>query len=447
MHQNGPITVLHNNKATVLATPEDMKAWLDERKRKFPTTARVEEKKREEADIVRERNQIQAEQRDARRKKYEENKQKQMRNKEQSHLPGGNKGANSVGLFEQTPRSNGPATPDQDASQMQVDFANSAEVSSQNLAPGSASQSRGLHKEQKQAWPGKVKPKSRLERLQSKAEKYRKLAADAEIDALKAKASALGFSLVRAEVSQQPLGNLDAMVENADPPGGYTASLLTRGEPVSVDKVEPQIEVRLPGLKASHPEPVPLQDSGNGALFTVDVTGDESIRIDDGNMPASMPDVSSDSESLSSSSLSSGSSDSASDDDDLSDSSAGDVSEGHPSPTQPTATSVEQPPRSKKPCNAFIKQGHCRFGDNCKFSHDAGAIEKRRQADKNKKAEEERVRLHARLVEQEQDEQNALALNAIKFLGERGLLREEVVEGNGGDTGAVNGDGGEVAKS
>ncbi|KAG9636583.1 hypothetical protein KCV04_g7682, partial [Aureobasidium melanogenum] len=81
----------------------------------------------------------------------------------------------------------------------------------------------------------------------------------------------------------------------------------------------------------------------------------------------------------------------------------------------PTASSKTQPKQQQpeaKQCVSFLNQGRCKFGNKCRYKHDASSGQ-----DKGK-----RKTLYQRLIEQEMDEENKLALQAIKYLGGVGFF-------------------------
>ncbi|KAG8626791.1 hypothetical protein KVT40_005736 [Elsinoe batatas] len=83
------------------------------------------------------------------------------------------------------------------------------------------------------------------------------------------------------------------------------------------------------------------------------------------------------------------------------------------------------PPTARQPCHYFQTRGLCRYGRNCHFEHvrDESLIAKQKKQKKPKENGSERKTLHQRLLEQQQDDEDKLALQAIKYLGNMGLLR------------------------
>ena len=69
----------------------------------------------------------------------------------------------------------------------------------------------------------------------------------------------------------------------------------------------------------------------------------------------------------------------------------------------------------------YKRTGRCQFGKDCRYRHEDGD----RGGDKGKrrvKDEPRRIGLYERMVEQEVDKAERLALEAIKYLGRNGFL-------------------------
>ncbi|KAK4988125.1 hypothetical protein LTR50_004147 [Elasticomyces elasticus] len=75
-------------------------------------------------------------------------------------------------------------------------------------------------------------------------------------------------------------------------------------------------------------------------------------------------------------------------------------------------------------CRFFVRTGNCKYGDACKFRHALPEKGAKSAREKKKKTTEPPARktLFQRLVEQEQEEENRLALQAIKHLGAAGFF-------------------------
>ncbi|KAI5268894.1 hypothetical protein E4T47_07497 [Aureobasidium subglaciale] len=88
----------------------------------------------------------------------------------------------------------------------------------------------------------------------------------------------------------------------------------------------------------------------------------------------------------------------------------------HPIRVPPPTANIKALPKQQQPetryCVSFVNQGRCKFGNKCRFKHESGSgLEKGK-----------RKTLYQRLVEQEVDEENRLALQAIKYLGGVGFF-------------------------
>jgi len=125
---------------------------------------------------------------------------------------------------------------------------------------------------------------------------------------------------------------------------------------------------------------------------------------------------------------SSSSSDSSSDDDDDDTSSSSD-SDSAPEETSARPSSgpaaISPPsPRTAKPkpiCRAFRDKGHCKYGDKCFRVHEARPPKKAKTSTDSPHGHKT---LYQRLREQEGDEENKLAVQAIKYLGDMGFFKK-----------------------
>ena len=103
---------------------------------------------------------------------------------------------------------------------------------------------------------------------------------------------------------------------------------------------------------------------------------------------------------------------------------------------------AETIPESRKPfCKDFAAKGYCRYGEACRFRHEqpsemktAQVQPQHRQEVAQKRAQgpdptrsqprSERKSIFQRLVEQEQNEEDRLALQVIKYLGKAGFFKQ-----------------------
>ncbi|KAH0555838.1 hypothetical protein GP486_006218 [Trichoglossum hirsutum] len=172
----------------------------------------------------------------------------------------------------------------------------------------------------------------------------------------------------------------------------------------------------------------PLDDNANEASTTT-LSGHSSgadLDNSDGDTGESM----SISSGASSSASSSDSSDSSSDQPDES-------SSRHKGPIRVPAPKREK--KSTQICRQFRSHGSCFRGDQCRFVHDIagpgdGNVYKSKNAiNREKKKEKKRKGLYQALVESEKEKENLLVLEAIRFLGERGVLGTSECDGDGSD--------------
>ncbi|KXS95123.1 hypothetical protein AC578_2877 [Pseudocercospora eumusae] len=100
----------------------------------------------------------------------------------------------------------------------------------------------------------------------------------------------------------------------------------------------------------------------------------------------------------------------------------------------PETLTTKLPPlynTKRKPCKFFSATGHCRDGDACRFKHElkpeaAKALKERRRDPYAPILDEpekwSRLSIHQRLLEQEEEAEEKLALRVIKYLGKLGMF-------------------------
>ena len=137
-------------------------------------------------------------------------------------------------------------------------------------------------------------------------------------------------------------------------------------------------------------------------------------------------------------------------DSDESTSSSGSSSVSDTAPEEITAklrapVRVPPPPRRQALCRHFAKTGQCRYGSDCKHSHDVARVQQQQQQQQQQrspeakrtgvKVQEERVKgkikerrkgLYQVMVEKEREEESRQVLRGIVWMGERGVLESEV---------------------
>lgn len=379
----------YRGKTSVLGTSADIAAWIEERKKKFPTKARVEEKQAE----LQKRRQEQAE---ARKKAQEA--QAEARKKAQ-------------------------------------DEARKVADASRPEFVGNAEQSLPAPSEMTKEKNADDKTKKALERHLAKAEKLRKKLEKSQARADKA-AAALGVATQsgHASVEKVPQSH-DNEVEVLNTTSSFEGEAIKIGTVIEEAPVLPKAivdtvtvsEEPLEALEAALDASLNAAGTESEALMT----GSEELkgREDSATKVSEALSVSSDSASDSDSELSS---DSDSDNDSSSDSSPEETSTKAAGPVR-----VPPPKRESnaRVCRYFLAKGRCTMGDRCKFKHelpDRGAGTKAANAANASEAKKEkqstgkekpRKTLFQALVEQEQAEENKLVLKAIKYLGQTGILQ------------------------
>lgn len=83
---------------------------------------------------------------------------------------------------------------------------------------------------------------------------------------------------------------------------------------------------------------------------------------------------------------------------------------------------VPPPQQERRMCRDFLATGRCKFGKRCRYQHPPPTPGMAPPKEQGKKEAEGRKTLFQRLVEQERDEENRLAMQAIKHLGNVGFF-------------------------
>lgn len=106
-----------------------------------------------------------------------------------------------------------------------------------------------------------------------------------------------------------------------------------------------------------------------------------------------------------------------------------------PPPSTASNTHSKSGPSEAKACISFVNQGRCKFGNKCRYKHDTSASGGQDKGKRKTLFQRVSFLLHpipkegivvltrtVQLVEQEMDEENKLALQAIKYLGGVGFF-------------------------
>ncbi|KAL9056152.1 MAG: hypothetical protein Q9162_003113 [Coniocarpon cinnabarinum] len=331
------------------------------------------------------------------------------------------------------------------------------------------------------------------EQFQAKAEKYRKLAEEADIAALEAKASDLGYNLVKQEVGQGPSSSAVPMSETGGKRTEHgqqmlsDASALTGAASTDVEmavhheagstvlpnsavehaRTQPALpsanvsrDVRLPGLhypiEASEHEvnslvggaavPTATQSAQSAVaqptiagdedenLFTIDTAGDVGLKVNDVDGTFAKSLYKTWSPRVSTEAEVDQSSSSASESSESYDSSCDSGDNVGNSVRGKLDKSNPEPggaheTRTPKPTAAGTR---CKFllkTGHCRFRATCRYSHDIAPQDMPKRKEEQRKTLRERLIEQQEDERRKLVVGALKFLGDRGLLSIDQGEG------------------
>jgi hypothetical protein len=363
----GPLQFTYKGRTSTLQSPAEIAAWVEERKKRYPTQARIEEKKRvlEEAKKARNQSMKQKE------LQLEENRRQQKEARAQKER-------------EKLDR-------------------------------------KGQQKHTSDAMDAAAKAKLKAEKLRRKLVKEEKRVAKAEANAerarLKAEALRQGFHESNA-VSRPEFGpdTLQAVaVATSSDDGGHldeheekSILLLTSGHSALEEPRE--ASDRVPSYETATPQADAGELHLDAALST----------------PLSEPTDSSDETSSSGSDASSLlSSSSLSDTGESDGDSPPEEASSHRDGPQQVAPPPREGKKPKKLCHHFARKGRCSRGDRCRFLHelpDGGArarpVEKKGHEKATKKG------LLQMLVAREKDDEDRRVMQAITWLGSQGVLNE-----------------------
>ncbi|QQK44294.1 CCCH zinc finger protein [Penicillium digitatum] len=365
-----PLQVSYKGKTSTLQTPSDIAAWIAERRKKFPTQARVEERKRsmEEARIAREATRQQ--------------KQKEQQEKRKEHI--------------------------QKQNEHKTDLTAEATTNAQRREKIR----RNLEREERRI----QKAMAETEAARLRMEALQKEALSLNVDS---QDEDLGITPGHPHPAPGP-----ALIEpdNAVPEPAILTEAGTTA-PEGIIKAEPHAsipETAQSAVSTSHPieahgEPEVLPESYN-IEHTIKTEHPTDHGLDDLELASDQgaSDWTSSSASGSDSDSDSGSDDSA--------------------PEQATSRRtgperVPPPPRESKKtvCRYFARNGHCTRGDQCKFLHeknsDPSSKAKGKPTEKKEK-EMKRKGLYQALLDRQKQDDDRRAMEVICWLGQNNLLAD-----------------------
>ncbi|OAT08252.1 CCCH zinc finger protein [Blastomyces gilchristii SLH14081] len=411
----GELKFSYKGQTSTLQTPTDIATWIEERKKRYPTRARVEERLKE----AEEKKQAVKEAREAKRAKENALRQQKYADQEEARR-----------LQEARMKKE----------KDKLDRKLLKEEQQQSLDPTDAA----------------AKAKLKAEKLRRKLMKEEKRVARAEAHAEKAR--------LRAEASKiQTNGTLEGKT-NADTTSSSAAEhvptptdsdtskpALTAAEGTQADDQlairEPQQEP--PASKLEHICPIdesqaPITEhvANNVEPKAPETTGtiEHTPQVNGHTSPPGVTSNNLSSDLEVSDSLSSPSEDDSDLDDETtssgSDSSSGDDDDSTSSEPEQATIRREQPDRVLPParqqkslCRQFAKTGQCRRGNRCKFLHEASdktkAAARLSASTQDKKGKKS---LFQALVSREKEEEDRRVMQAISWLGQRGVLDEPATD-------------------
>ncbi|KAF6236552.1 hypothetical protein HO173_005333 [Letharia columbiana] len=370
-------------RTSTLQSSSDITAWIEERKKKFPTKARAEEiaeGKRQREEQQRATNQVRREAQEKHRTEVNERRKQTTEGEKQRKK---------------------------------------SETTSKDAA---------------------AKSKRKVEKLRKQLEKEERRIAKAEAKTSK---DQVEFSREMGRTDMSALGNESKKRKRSDSGGSCSAKIedtdLVKTELQETASIvpDPLTPTSQPALADEERDPPPKALNADSAPDQANPSnGQEGDGHSFPGMDRSIQDSSvssSDSSCDSSSTVSEDiTSSSGSSSDDASD-------DGAPDETSTKRNGPERvaPPKRAKPkqiCREFLHKGLCKRGSRCKYlhglperaSHKAGSQEVRRN-----EGRKERVGLYQRLVEQEKEQEDRNIMEAILHLGEKGLLEKCVQAVNG----------------
>ncbi|KAN0086843.1 hypothetical protein V8E54_000531 [Elaphomyces granulatus] len=360
-----PLQFTYKGRTSTLQSAAEIAAWVEERKKRYPTQARIEEKKKALEEAKKARNQQKEPQSVKHRRQQKETRAQKEREKlehkgQQNHTS--------------------------DA----MDAAEKAKLKAEKLR-------RKLVREEKRV----AKAEADAERARLKAEALQQDSHGSNA-VRRPEFSPDTLQVVAVATSSDDGGHLDEHEEKSVPP-------LTDGHAVLEEPQEPSD--RVPLHKTAIPRP-----AGTGEL-QLDVAL---------STPLSEPTDSSDETSSNGSDASSPlSSSSLSDTGDSDGDSPPEEASSHRDGPQRVAPPPREGKKSKKLCHHFARKGRCSRGDRCRFLHelpDGGS--RTRPAEKKGHEKTTKKGLLQMLVTREKDDGDRRVMQAITLLGSQGVLNE-----------------------
>ncbi|KAJ5744051.1 hypothetical protein N7533_008921 [Penicillium manginii] len=418
--ESAPLQFSYKGRTATLQSSADIAAWIAERRKKFPTAERVEEKKKVAQEAKDARDAV-------RREKM--NERAKMNGKAAAAGAGDNNKDNKE-------KSKGIQKPAAD--NLNADPALDAAMKAQRKAD---------------------KIRRNLDREQKRFAK-----AEAEAEAARLKVAALQKQLGS---DQNPMQKDVGGDENGTGTDGHVVAgpnvdmlpeleIAEASDPMTIDLTDKPLE---PGALTAAAKPVP---TGVG-LGTIDVAD----QVDGPMDLVSEAEASRHGSDWTSSSGSESSLDSDRDSGSESESDSDSDSDGDSAPEQASSRrqgpeKVLPPPREgkKQLCRHFARSGKCNRGDQCSFSHDVG---ERRKAKPEKKEKGRKGLLSAvstpdpagnpplhykrytnkyflQLLDRQKEDEDRRAMEVIAWLGENGLLEEPKGSTCGTGTGTIGTD-------
>ncbi|KAJ5558613.1 hypothetical protein N7535_008830 [Penicillium sp. DV-2018c] len=363
--EKATLEVSYKGQTRKLESPSDIAAWIAERKKRFPTQARIEEKKKAMEEASKARTAVRQERNKAQQKKRKDHGEKQNESNISS-----------------------PADPMTDAQRRETI-------------------QRDLEREEQ-----------RIQKAMAETE-----AARLRLEALKKEALSLnaGFDRGNATAQDTQVKHEDSALESATQPEreDSTPGVVMNDEPQEpFPGSQPEREEPVSGLVIKAEPHDPLSDTSNpenqpGPEHTAKIEDPSHNELD-----VAM-DLASDHGASDWTSPSGSGSDSDSDSDDA-------PEQATSRRTGPER--VPPPPREGKKtvCRYFARNGLCNRGDQCKFLHDKETPDRNAKANTKrtdkKEKDTKRKGLYQALLDQQKEEDNRRALEVISWLGQNNML-------------------------